>query len=237
MTDQCCDPIEACLAKRPAQRGCGCCELRTGTIAGSAFLCLYLVFEMLGGGILGLLIGFVVHGEYESLVKRILLAPGALVYAFSAWSTFQRNTKQVHIVVRLQLLFAAFLLCCLPFAWLGVNALCVDQEEGLIDFCAQGGYQMLVMHPGVNSGFETIVNATSCASADNCAWSSATMQCLPTYAESMCEHTIDYVEYVGITTVIGLVVYVAWVSHSFALITEKGAGEELGAAEESQELE
>ena len=191
-------------------------------------MAMWFLFETLAGGILGLMIGFIFHGEYEELMKQLLLAPGVLVYAFGAWSTFQRNTQHVRIVVRLQLLFSGCLACCLPFAWLGMGSLCEGMEKDVIDYCSTGGAEY--------SAADQLVNSTSCSGASfsgsnaDCVWTEATQQCVPTWTESMCETTYDEIEYVGLLIVIALVVYVAWVSHSFALMVEKGTGQELSEA-------
>jgi hypothetical protein len=76
-------------------------------------------------------------------------------------------------------------------------------------------------------------NATNCANSDghasdyDCEWAEDTQQCLPVWTESMCETSYDMIEYTGLPAVIGMVAYVAWMSHSFALVVENGAGRQI----------
>ena len=48
-------------------------------------------------------------GHALAFLKMLPLFCGAAVYAFGAYHTFQRNTNQIHAVVRLQLGFAGCL--------------------------------------------------------------------------------------------------------------------------------
>jgi hypothetical protein len=54
-------------------------------------------------------------------------------------------------------------------------------------------------------------------------------------AAEACHYALDVVEYVGMSTVVLLMLYLAWISNSYALEIEQGVGRSLSMAEEELE--
>ncbi len=190
------------------------------TLISCSLILLYLIGELTG--VFGV-IGVIAYqfGDFHAWVRTVMFLPGVVAYAYSTWSTFQRNTKGIRNVARAQLLFVGCLLLVLPFLWLFVARLCeVWFSPMLLDDCTPRLNESWCQGSGVlQMGGDT---------KTECTWvSDAQPACQPTLDDSGCEHTIDEIEYIGIMTVICVFIYVAWLSHSYALEVESGVGKEL----------
>ena len=217
-------PAETFLAKRRAKSCCCCVDTRLGTLIGTALAALYMVAELSGSFTIysGL---FFTQGDLAGgAVLLLVFLPGALAHSYAFYCAFKRQHKGLRLIVRYQMAYIALLICAQPVVFYMVRVLCRDIEATLQSNCEAAPNATACQHVGVfGDVIDTDIHDTS---ESECVWAQGGA-CQPMVTPGTCN--TEMVEF-GVLALVFFVTalgYLLWVSNSYTLVIEEGAGARL----------